>query len=527
MTLLEQNFLPLLNRAHVVDRSPIAAIARANVIDIAAPRPDFRSALYQFLIGVLQTTFAPRDEDEWLKYWESPPDEEGLKAALAPWHDAFVLDGEGPAFMQDFDLLSDAETSKITDLLIDQGSESNQHFNKLDRSAGFCSACAATALLTLQIHAPTGGRGYRVSLRGGGPLTCLLVPPALNGTAPSLWHRLWLNVLPRNKVGQANSSYTGQARSDILPWLAPTRTSERKDGQTTPDDAHPLQAYWSMPRRIRLDWARTRAGRCDVCGIASERLLTGFRTRNYGVNYLGWEHPLTPYYHDPKDRELPLSMKGQKGGIGYRHWLGLVVGNTDRQPESARVVRHYLAEKHDLLPPGPEPRLWVSGYDMDNMKARCWYDATLPIHTPPDGRENEFRHHVRGLLDVAEEASKLLAKNVKRAWADRPGDLKDEPAIAQSFWQSSETAFYLTLDALMSQRGLEPKALAAMQRTWLRAVRKIALDLFDEWVTGEYEKDWDIERTVAARADLAKWLNASKPMKSMWKFVNEQLKEPA
>ena len=36
------------------------------IVDIAAPRPDFQGALYQFLIGLLQTTFAPQDIDDWL-----------------------------------------------------------------------------------------------------------------------------------------------------------------------------------------------------------------------------------------------------------------------------------------------------------------------------------------------------------------------------------------------------------------------------------------------------------------------------
>ncbi|NTV11756.1 MAG: type I-E CRISPR-associated protein Cse1/CasA, partial [Zoogloea sp.] len=206
---------------------------------------------------------------------------------------------------------------------------------------------------------------------------------------------------------------------------------------------------------------------------------------------------------------------------------GLVLGNAERQPEAALVVRHYLAVKRDQLMPVVEPQLWVSGFDVDNMKARCWYEATLPVHTVPEGREIEFRRAVRDLLEVALEVSKLLLRHVKAAWADRPGDLNDEPAIAQSFWQGTEAGFYRALDSLVMEQGLEPLTLAITQRTWLRLVRKAALDLFDDWVTGEYDKDWDIERTVKARADLAKWLNAAKPMKTMWKFVNDQLKEVA
>ncbi len=35
------------------------------VIEIVVRRPDFRGALYQFLIGSNTTTFAPADDDEW------------------------------------------------------------------------------------------------------------------------------------------------------------------------------------------------------------------------------------------------------------------------------------------------------------------------------------------------------------------------------------------------------------------------------------------------------------------------------
>ena len=41
------------------------------IMEIDAPRADFKGALYQFLIGLLQTAFAPEDEDEWLDYWEN------------------------------------------------------------------------------------------------------------------------------------------------------------------------------------------------------------------------------------------------------------------------------------------------------------------------------------------------------------------------------------------------------------------------------------------------------------------------
>jgi hypothetical protein len=39
--------------------------------------------------------------------------------------------------------------------------------------------------------------------------------------------------------------------SDVLPWMAPTRTSDPNGvGDTTPEIVHPLQAYWSMPSEV-------------------------------------------------------------------------------------------------------------------------------------------------------------------------------------------------------------------------------------------------------------------------------------
>ena len=52
------------------------------VMELAAPRPDFQGAMYQLLIGLLQTGFAPEDFDDWLEYWSKPPDATLLRARL-------------------------------------------------------------------------------------------------------------------------------------------------------------------------------------------------------------------------------------------------------------------------------------------------------------------------------------------------------------------------------------------------------------------------------------------------------------
>ena len=75
------------------------------IIELNAPRPDFQGALYQFLIGLLQTCYAPIDHDEWLEYWERQPEEEKLEKVFLAMAPAFELFNEsGPAFMQDGNL---------------------------------------------------------------------------------------------------------------------------------------------------------------------------------------------------------------------------------------------------------------------------------------------------------------------------------------------------------------------------------------------------------------------------------------
>ena len=240
-------------------------------VALDAPRADFNSALAQFLIGLLQTAFAPGDGDEWIHRLEEPPCVEMLDQAFGGHADAFVLNGEGPRFMQDLERFDQGGTDKrkpakknsVASLLIDTPGDKTlknnaDHFIKRDRIEALCPACAATALFTLQINAPGGGAGHRTSLRGGGPLTTLVaLDPEGSELPDTLWHNLWLNVLPRTVRLTGNPVLTDPEH--IFPWLATTRTSNPKEGglDTTPEDAHPLQMYWAMPRRIRLDFENT------------------------------------------------------------------------------------------------------------------------------------------------------------------------------------------------------------------------------------------------------------------------------
>ena len=485
--------------------------------DLVAPRPDFQGALYQFLIGLLQTAYAPLDVQQWRERYANPPSREALETAFKSYTQAFMLEGDGPAFMQDLGLPDEANQLPVLELLIDAGSSSNLYFNKPAANHGLCECCFAQALLTLQLSAPAGGRGVRTSLRGGGPLTTLLLPADQRAT---LWQKLWLNVLPQDALDHPPVTVL----SDVLPWLAPTRTSDDKGGQDTPPETvHPLQAYWSMPRRIRLDASTVGHGQCAVCGASDVRLIHHYRTRHGGTNYTGnWMHPLTPYSLDAKGEKPPISCKGHQAGRGYRDWLGLVLGNDEHQPDAAKVVAHFTSKLNK-----PKARLWCFGFSMSNMKALCWYDSTLPVHAVEPDMQRAFTKAVKRVLDSAESMASVLHRQVKAAWFRRPGDVGAEPAVLQSFWQGTETVFYHLLDELAVLDFDSEAAQALVYRRWLLNTRRQVLALFDHWVLSGPQEDQDMQRVVKARADLVKELNGGKALKPLWEIVNRHHKESA
>ena len=491
------------------------AVGDDPAVAILTPRADFTGALYQLLIGMVQTLFAPEDHTEWKALWNHPPAPEILKSAFEKRRDAFEIDSDGPAFMQDYDLPDgESKEEEIAALLIDaQGT--GTHFFKEGTVRRVTPGWAALALFTLQINAPTGGRGHRVSLRGGGPLTTLILPPA--GERNTLWHQIWLNILTQEQIESLADGPLSDDPAIIFPWLAPTRTSDNKGLETHPRDGHPCQMYWSMPRRIRLLFNSDQPGRCDLSGEQCDHLVARYRTRHSGINYAGgWRHPLTPYSVDPKKGALPI--KAQPGGIGYRHWLGLIVADEKNQKQPAKVIQVYQNDNRRRVIGGDvQPGVWAFGYDMDNMKARCWYEATLPLFDIPKAQRAEIQRTTVLMVDAAAEVVKSLRNAVKQAWFSRPKDAKGDFAFLDSaFWGATESDFYRLLGESMNTlvQEQEPNLAPSLQK-WRNSLREHGLTLFDYYALLDGNEDGDMRRVIKARSQLEKWLHIGKAIKRL------------
>ena len=452
-----------------------------------ADRPDFTGALAQFAIGLLQTTTPVADSIGWRELFRLPPEAGVLREWFEPVARAFTFDGDGARFMQDISLGDDGvAVNGIGALLIETPGEQTlkhnaDHFVKRAGVQALCPACAALALFTLQLNAPSGGAGHRTGLRGGGPLTTLVLAP---GDA-SLWQHLWMNVRERPAflAEGGDAGLTDPQRS--YPWLGPITALQAPKGELAQSQVHPAHVFWAMPRRIRLDTATVTGGPCDLCGRNSDSLINRYGTKAHGLNYKGgWSHALSPYY-ETKEGWLPVHP--QPGGLGYRHWLPWVLGATNAKTniQPAQVVSRAL--QMPARTTGGTLRLWAFGYDMDNMKARCWYEASLPLYGLADCDRDArawLQAEVGRWLDAATLAGSYLRTAVKGAWfgADARGDFSHVDA---SFWAATEAAFYRHLQNLIeaARNGVDHPALP-VREAWHRALTHAALHLFDHAFVG-------------------------------------------
>jgi len=288
MNLITDRWIPVIRQNGLPDTIVPWQIVDADnpVIEINAPRPDFQGALYQLLIGLLQTCFSPEDEEQWLDYWQEMPEPEALQADFEKVAFAFELDSPGGAsFMQEHpdtvthvEAFDNADWLPIEDLIGGALSDNTRKGNKdLFVKSGQIELIspywAALALFNMQITGVLAWGQHRLGLRGNAPLTTLIMPDEKQQS--TLWQKLWLNIIHQEDIDLMPGDINKNEFPNIFPWLAKTRISPNKE-PTSPSDAHPLQHYWPMPRRIKLR-VETVDSVCNLTGIPILKGVSHYR----------------------------------------------------------------------------------------------------------------------------------------------------------------------------------------------------------------------------------------------------------
>ena len=483
LCLLTDPWLPVRGRSgapDVVAPPGIAATEPDPVVALDWPRPDFRMAGLEFLAGLLALACPPRNTREWVRGYHVPPGADALAEAFAPLAHAFVLDGDEPRFMQEREDFT-AGANPVAALLIEAPGANTiklntDLLNKRGQVPTLSRPAAAMALFTLQTYAPSGGAGNRVGPRGGGPLTTMAIPPASPGERDVLlWRLLWSNVQCRKAPDEDDLP-------SILPWLGPTRVSDKDGRPTTPADVHELQVWWGMPRRVRLNFSDANGALCILTGQADGTMVRSWRQRPWGVNYSTWGrlHPLSPCCRTKSDEEW-LYLHPQPGGIGYQHWLGLVSLDAGETRSIAPAVAEFRRIRAAETGAGPAPwRLLAAAYDMDNMKARGFTESEMPVQNPLDPAVAAAHDALlRAMVRTADVVARLLANSVRRALFSEGATVALDTALLASmrdrFWGETAGAFFAR--AASAAAGASDDDTRVL---WLRDIGRTARRLFDE-----------------------------------------------
>ncbi len=468
-------------------------ICEEDVEQLCWPRPDFNLACLEFLVGLVYLTDPVRSERDWNERYKKP-DQERLEKSLEPFAEFFELTGDGPRFLQDqeqFELGVEESNIKSTEMLfIDSaGQQTRKHNSDLmvhrDRYDELSLPFAAMALYTLQAFAPAGGAGNRTSMRGGGPMVTILQP--IEKKKYHLWRTILLNVpdgepLPANKASEA------------LPWLRPTRTSE-KNQIVTPDISHKAEMFFGMPRRLRL--------------IEKENKIVGCVQKKYGTNYANWNHFLSPYYRRrPGLEQLPSHPK--PGKVSYQNWLGLTIQQVTNEDQIASGTVHRY---HSSSPPS-DAEVLVGGWSMSNMTP-----LDFCVHAYPTfGSDNEVEEtRVGNLVESANISASSLASALKKSMNIQGGMID---SVKDEFYSKTESEFVRVISSIVGNQ----KQKFPPEEEWLKILRETVLRMFDDFTRSSMSEMSlrDIEKIINQRKFLVDKFSSHK---KIWKTLGLEVRE--
>lgn len=521
---------------------------QSEAIELNAPRSDLNCAMLQFLIGLVQTTMAPEDDEEWVNNLSDIPSEDTVRTAFSSVSHCFNLFGDSSRFMQDTTLPDDpkikayliakregkAKENNDPEIRIEKLAIGSPGDNTLKKNCdlfvkrnsieSICPSCAAMTLFAVMTNGPSMGRNHLTGLRGGGPLTTI-VEAVDEKQQTNLQRTIWLNVLPKDYFFNANCK-TDCEEKLVFPWLNICNTE--KFGELKPNEVSQLQIFWATPLRIYLNLESSEGDTCDICGCSTDHPIKGYYSKTFGYKYesnIWYDYQtLSPVYKDTiKNQWLPRHLN--PSGLSYRDWIGIVQNTTDdrgrEKSQAAKVVLYNLKKGTDLKDLGISFQLHSFGCDFDKADARCWYDRKMRLYVTDQDKLDIFFGHAKKIATAASEIEKSTHGYIREArYRDMKGistkDSKRKKADLRSvhmqFWSETEELFYKTLDAIF--RSIS--SISDINRAkckWITEIRKESLRIFDENTDSSVVQNYNVKNIVSAHTGLKRYLYSEKPLK--------------
>ena len=479
MNLIEDAWIPIRRRngeTGCIAPGQITSELDSNpIVGFGWARAELDAASFEFLIGLLSSAAPPDDEDEWHEAWHQPPTPEELTARLLEHRAAFAMNEPGPQFMQELETLETAKRESVSKLLFDSPGhqtvkQNSDVFVRRGRYSQLGIPATAIALHALNLYATGGGVGHRTSLRGIGVLTTLVV-----GDHPrwgdSVWTRVWPNVETIKQI-EARGGTEGNPIEQVYPWMVPTRQSDPKKGgkRTYPEDVHPLQVYWAMPRRTKIEFS-DEPEQCNLTGDDQHSVCREVQTKNYGAAYAQehFRHPLSPYYKDEKERVM-RPMHTFSDAIQYQNWPRFLGPQPEAGFEPATAVWHWRTIRSIGIGAG---RAAAHGVQIEKTsKVVAWLEGEIPIWQAKD-RDQQLRidSEVSKLVKSADKAAALLSWCISEAEKPKP---VSQSEVRSAFFERTEPDVEERIEAIVQQQPDE-----AFWLSWMALVTKKALAQYD------------------------------------------------
>jgi CRISPR system Cascade subunit CasA len=508
MHLINDAWFPIRKRDGSRHRIRPCEIVDVDTVDVDAPRADLAVAARTFLIGLVTTAGLADIEKDWRRLYDKPPTFQTLMKRLRRYSPAFELLSDEPRFCQYHAVVEEGDRQRVATLLIDGPTEESdaRNFDIMTDVLAFSPTIAALALYALQQLAPSGGRGYRQSMRRGSPMATLV-----NGGS-TLWHSIWLNAETREQVAaRSPKRWKDEPKlGDIFPWMGRVRTSET-GLETTTSDAHPLQVYWQMPRLLWLDASPAGDDRCGLTGESGDVLVRGYYRTQRGISYSrDWRHPHVPHISDKRKGIIPVEASARASRIG--EWLGIVYRDQHGDREPAAVVTTAVTHRAWSLSDA-SARVDVFGIEMRSAKVIGAISHVMPIITVDPIAADELRAAIERTIRAVELVAETLFKTSKAALigpetrdAVKRTAVKDAEEVKAAFLTAMERHVEGSILAASAEIRAQTFDPAAHARNLLGIVRHQAETAFDSrlptytWVNG-------MERRVRRRWELAIFLN--------------------
>lgn len=471
--------------------------------EVCLPRDDMELAAIQLLVCITQTLIIPKTEAELRQRIAKPLSEAEYKAVIHPYNDDwFQLEHPKYPFMQTRGAKS---TTQMDKLMTGLDSATNCCFvNEPGLATQLCGGCTAIALFNQASCSPSFGGGFKPGLRGPAtPITTLVQGRHLRET-------VWLNVLHESEVKRIMPWYQ-EAKYQKPTWIEPIKANEKIAAQQI---GLSRGLFW-QPAYVDIS-PSTGSGLCSCCGFQSETVHSTFNKDKFYFEVDGkWPHPHSPMILTQKKGELKEEHASFKTSTAPS-WTQLArfvvqqsidANNAEGQQPSAVVfqVRQLYGQQAQKL------HLLVGGYLNRGGQASVLgrrHDV-FTLNNGWDRHTDVIKQLVSIGIGYKDALSKSLWVFVKGNDSNRIKGLGEKMKLydiaTSQFYRRSEPAIQNTLARI--DFADPASALTKMQGS----LKRIAKDLFDEFVR-PYLQDPELIKTMAvARRTLNKHLKALEP----------------